>query len=222
VVRAVRALTEGHPPALKLTLWKAIPVAAGLGGGSSDAAAALKLVRDLVLPDAPDGRLLEVLEGLGADGPMCLAAEPVIAEGRGERLSPAPRLPILHGVLVNPGVECPTGAIYRAYDEAGRFGGEARGALQPAYDSVEALAADLAACRNDLEPVARRLHPAVDACLAWLGNRPEALLGRLSGSGATAFALCANRAEAGALAGAAAAAHPAWWVEAFEIDSGLR
>src|SRR5690606_33768470 len=97
-----------------------LPVAAGLGGGSSDAAAAMKRARDVLGLDLDDDALARIARPLGGDMPMCLNGRPAVAEGRGERLSPAPVLPELHAVLLNPGAPSPTGAVYRAYDAAPR------------------------------------------------------------------------------------------------------
>lgn len=217
VVQAVRALAQAAGaavPAVRLTLDKQLPVAAGLGGGSSDAAAALRLVRAQVFPEVGDEVLLAILGRLGADGPMCLAARPVTAEGRGDRLGPSPTLPELHAVLVNPGVACPTGEIYDAYDRAGRFGGAERADLRCVYETAADLAADLEGCRNDLEAPAAEGRPAVEAALAALEQAPGVLLTRLSGSGATAFALCADQAAAASVAEALQGRRPGWWVRA--------
>ena len=96
-----------------------LPLAAGVGGGSSDAGAALRVLRGLWAPQLTDNQLQAIAEDLGADGAACLWGRAVIAEGRGERLSPAPALPPLPAVLVNPAVPSPTGAVYRAYDAMG-------------------------------------------------------------------------------------------------------
>lgn len=220
VVRAVRALADAvgaDLPAVRLLLDKQLPVAAGLGGGSSDAAAALRLVRDHAFPDVGDALLLSILEGVGADGPMCLAARPVVALGRGERLTPAPILPTLHAVLVNPGSPSPTGAVYSAYDSAGRFGGEATGDLLRAYDAAPELVRDLTGCRNDLQAPAVSGTPAIGEVLVWLGDRPEVLMARMSGSGATVTALCADEAAATGVAAAARAMGVGWWVRACRL-----
>lgn len=220
VVRAVRELaTGGKLPPVWLTLDKQLPIAAGLGGGSSDAAAALRLVRDHSFPQVDDATLLAILGRIGADGPMCLAARPVIASGRGDQLTPAPVLPPLHAVLVNPGVACPTGAIYAAFDRAGAFRAVEPGDLRERYETAEALADDLARCRNDLEPAARAHDPAVGEAIDLLASRPETLLARLSGSGATSFALCANAKAAKALADYVARVRPSWWVRACVLGS---
>jgi 4-diphosphocytidyl-2-C-methyl-D-erythritol kinase len=134
----------------------------------------------------------------------------VVAEGRGERLSPAPALPLLPAVLVNPGVPSPTGAVYRAYDEAGAPG-QADRAPPSSIASVAEAAAWLARCRNDLQAPALALEPRIGAALRALEG-PEALLVRMSGSGATCFALCATEADAEALAQRIASEHPGWWV----------
>lgn len=222
VVQAVEALVREAAaplPSARLTLDKQLPVAAGLGGGSSDAAAALRLVRDQAFPAIGDETLLAILGRLGADGPMCLAARPVTAEGRGDQLHPAPTLPDLHAVLANPGVECPTGPVYAAYDRAGRFGGAERGDLRCVYETAADLAADLAACRNDLEAPAAALAPGVEAVLVALRAAPQTLLARLSGSGATAFALCADQAAAASLAEALQGSRPSWWVRACRLGA---
>jgi 4-diphosphocytidyl-2-C-methyl-D-erythritol kinase len=211
VMRAAAAL--GGAPG-RLVLEKALPVASGLGGGSSDAGAALRLVRRLRRPDLDDSALEAAALALGSDGPACLWARPVVAEGRGERLSPAPPLPALHAVLVNPGVACPTGAVYRAYDAAPA--GEARLPDLPAgFADAASAAAFLATCRNDLEAPALALVPPIAATLDWLRGRPEALMARLSGSGATCFALCADGVAAEGLAGAASAR--GWWARACRL-----
>ena len=116
VTRAARALMSrirGPQPPTRLLLTKMLPIAAGLGGGSSDAGAALRLVRNALQMTVSDEELLAIAAELGADGAACFTARPMIAEGRGEVLSPAPDTPPLDAVLVNPGVPCPTGAVSR-------------------------------------------------------------------------------------------------------------
>ncbi|MGZ3376655.1 MAG: 4-(cytidine 5'-diphospho)-2-C-methyl-D-erythritol kinase, partial [Phenylobacterium sp.] len=116
VLRAAEALLEqaGRPDAgARLVLTKALPIAAGLGGGSSDAGAALRLLNAMHGLGFDDLALESVAAGIGADGAACLRARMLVAEGRGERLSPAPAMPHLPAVLVNPGVPSPTGAVYR-------------------------------------------------------------------------------------------------------------
>lgn len=216
VVRAARAFHArlgGPIPPYRLILEKTLPIAAGLGGGSSDAGAALRLLRDALAPDLPDDDLESLAAGLGADGAACFRACALMAEGRGERLSAAPALPPLHAVLVNPGAPSPTGAVYRAYDAAVHPDGAARPFLPPDLESIEEVAAWLSvATRNDLEAPALALEPRIGEVLDVLRDEPESLLARMSGSGATCFALCAGDIEAETLAERLALARPDWWV----------
>ena len=205
-----RTTRPSAPFVLRLT--KRLPVAAGLGGGSSDAGAALELVRAAIAPELTDAALVEIAGELGADGPACLAARPVLGLGRGDELHEAPALPELHAVLVNPRVACPTGAVYRGYD-AGPLARADVPALPTAFESAEELAAVMATARNDLEPPAAALVPAVAEALALVRGEPETLLGRLSGSGATVFALVAGEMEAHGLAERLQSFRPDWWVQ---------
>lgn len=215
VLRAAHRLSDrldrsGPPPALLLD--KRLPLASGLGGGSADAAATLRLLNRRW----GQALTLDELEGLaadlGSDVPACIRSQPVTASGRGQVLAPAPRLPDLPAVLVNPGVACPTGAVYRAYDEAGP-----RKRADPVPDpgdlpDVVAAAQWLGGLRNDLEAPAAAVSPSVATLLKRLRDAPETLLARLSGSGATVFALCPDAAAARRLAAALACEHPDWWV----------
>jgi 4-diphosphocytidyl-2-C-methyl-D-erythritol kinase len=210
------AALVGDPP-VRLTLDKALPVAAGLGGGSSDAGAALRLLRG----GLDDAALERAAASLGSDGAPCLWGRPVIAEGRGERLSPAPVCPPLPAVLVNPRVACPTGAVYRALDEdvvAGRgTWGHDRPVLPDRFDTPASVIEALAACRNDLEGPAARLVPAVAETLALVREQEPAKLTRLSGSGATVFALCEDDDGAAGLADRVKGLRPDWWVRSCRL-----
>lgn len=216
VVRAARAFHArlgGPVPPYRLILDKRLPIAAGLGGGSSDAGAALKLLRDALAPDLSDHDLEPLAASLGADGAACLRAVALMAEGRGEILSPAPKLPELNAVLVNPGVPSPTGAVYRAYDAAVHSDGARRPFLPSDLESAGEVAAWLTvATRNDLETPAVSLAPRIGEVLDVLREEPESLLVRMSGSGATCFALCAGDIEAETLAERLEAMRPDWWV----------
>ena len=209
VLRAAVALGRADA---RFRLVKALPVAAGLGGGSADAAAALRLLmRDPATATPTPDRLAEIAARLGADVPMCLAGRPCRARGIGEILSPVPPLPTGGILLVNPGVPVATPAVFRALAAPS---GEALPALPPAWEDAAALAAWLAGCRNDLEPPAIRVAPAIGPLLAVLERLPGALLARLSGSGATAFALFGSAAAAEAGAATIARDHPGWWCAA--------
>ncbi len=214
VLRAARALSalSGQAPRAALVLDKRLPVASGIGGGSADAAAALRLLRRLwgVAPAAAEMAALAL--GLGADVPVCLGGQAARMEGVGEVLSAVPALPPLGLALVNPGVAVPTRAVFErraaSAGGAGRFGGRAPPSLPGGWADAAALAGWLGEAGNDLEDAARALCPAVGEVLAALGAQPGCLLARMSGSGATCFALFAGEREAEQ----AAAAMPArWW-----------
>lgn len=223
VVRAAQALigsAVASTPGFRLHLEKRLPVAAGLGGGSSDAAAVLRLV-NAILPQPLEAEALQGLAAtLGADVPACLAGIPVIARGRGEQLVAAPKLPILDAVLVNPGVASPTGPVFAAYDRHPPPSPPLGPHLPDGFETVADLADWLRSqTRNDLEAPSRALTPAAGEAVDLLATSPLALLSRMSGSGATAFALCAGAADAQALAAAVAAQRPGWWVRACRLGA---
>lgn len=216
VVRAAQVFHRrlgGPIPPYRLILEKHLPIAAGLGGGSSDAGAALRLLRDALAPTLSDDDLEPLAASLGADGAACFRARALIAEGRGEQLTSAPRLPELNAVLVNPGAPSPTGAVYRAYDAGVHPDGATPPPMPDHLESAEETAAWLAvATRNDLEAPAVALEPRIAEVLSALREEPESLLVRMSGSGATCFALCAGDIEAEGLAERLEAMRPDWWV----------
>jgi 4-diphosphocytidyl-2-C-methyl-D-erythritol kinase len=215
ILKAVRALTAelGRPTAeLAFSLDKRLPVASGLGGGSSDAGAALRLMRDALAPQVNDARLQAVAAGLGADGAACLWGRPALAEGRGDRLSPAPGMPTMDAVLVNPRVAVSTAEVYRRFDARGAFSDVTPPPMPEAFEDVTEVAAWLATLRNDLEAPAVDVAPEVGAVLATLRDEPEALLARVSGSGGSCFALCASDIQAEGLAERIEALAPGWWV----------
>lgn len=213
ILRALRALGAaagtGEPP-LAVTLDKHLPIAAGLGGGSSDAGAALKLARDVLELPLTDDALADIAATIGADGPMCLHARTAWAEGRGERLAFEPRLPPLPALLINPGVASPTGEVYRAY-EAGPPAADDRPAPPPDW-SVATVIGWLSAQRNDLQDPAVARAPAIGEALAAAAALPDVRLVRMSGSGATVFALFDTPAAAVSAGGRLAANCPRWWI----------
>jgi len=215
VLRAARALiTEARRPVapVGLSLEKRLPVASGLGGGSSDAGATLRLLREVCSLAVDNDRLEAVAAALGADGAACLWGAPAIAQGRGERLSSAPGLPPLDIVLANPRVPVSTAEVYRRFDAAGRFSDLTPPTAPDAFEDATELAAWLAGQRNDLEAAAIAVAPQVGAVLETLAGEPETLLARVSGSGGTCFALCAGDIEAEGLAERLEAMAPDWWV----------
>ena len=206
VLRAARALAEaaGVPARVALTLTKRLPVASGIGGGSADAAAALRVLDELWGLRWGEERLAALALRLGADIPACLASRPCRMAGVGEVLSPAPRLPVCGLVLTNPRMALPTPAVFGA--RRGGFSEAAR--LPEGWPAAAAMAGDLAALRNDLEPPAIALCPTIAAVLATLRGLPGCLLARMSGSGATCFGLFADPATA---ASAAGLLPEGWW-----------
>jgi 4-diphosphocytidyl-2-C-methyl-D-erythritol kinase len=214
---AVMAAFEAPRRPFLITLDKRLPIAAGLGGGSSDAAAAMRLLADALGLGSGDERLGTIARSLGADVTACLAAEAVLATGRGDDCAPPPPFPDIEAVLVNPGVPSPTGRVYAAYDAAGAPGGADTPRWPAMLETPQALAAFLADCRNDLEAPAVSLQPIIGEVLDILRGQPEALLARMSGSGATCFALCADEAARDELARRLAGDHPAWWVKACRL-----
>jgi len=205
VLRAARLLDGQRGAAV--TLDKHLPVASGIGGGSSDAAAclhALATLWDVPLPDR--NRIAQ----LGADLPVCLAARAARMSGAGEALTPV-NLPPLYLVLVNPGLVLSTGQVFDALSAKVN---QPMPADLPDWANAPELARWLAAQRNDLEMPARTLAPAIGVVLNRIAATPDCLLARMSGSGATCFGLYDNRATADFAARAIADRHPDWWVRA--------
>jgi 4-diphosphocytidyl-2-C-methyl-D-erythritol kinase len=208
VLKAARSLA-GEVEGLALghfDLSKRLPVAAGLGGGSADAAAALRLLARAsgIAPDDP--RLLQAARATGADVPVCLDPRPRLMRGIGDVLSEPLELPRLFAVLVNPGVAVSTREVFGALQ------------LPPAAPAAPAgsvaLMAEIAGGRNDLEGPAIELEPAIADVLAVLGKLPGCWLARMSGSGATCFGLFGSTAAASAAARSLRVGYPAWWVRA--------
>ena len=213
--QAARLLAGRAAPGrgVALTLEKNLPVAAGIGGGSADAAATLRALIELWDLDMARADLEALALALGADVPVCLAGGTVLVGGIGETIAPLPALPGLPIVLVNPGVPLATATVFRAL--AGRFG-QSRKALATITTADELLGL-LGGCENDLTAPARALVPAIGEGLEFLGARPGVRLARMSGSGATCFALFTDPAAAEAAAAEAVRRHPGWWAVATRI-----
>lgn len=198
VLRAARRLAEraGVTRGARLVLQKNLPVASGIGGGSADAAAALRLLAALWQVPVPNGLAVE----LGADVPVCLASRPARMGGIGDALSRAPEMPDFGIVLANPGVAVSTPTVFRAR-AASNAGFSDAASLPLAWADATAMAADLAELRNDLQASAIAIQPAIGDLLRVLAALPGARLARMSGSGATCFALFDDAAAARAAAG---------------------
>jgi 4-diphosphocytidyl-2-C-methyl-D-erythritol kinase len=212
VLTAAHALAE-RVAGLRLgrfTLSKRLPVAAGLGGGSADAAAALRLLARAngLAPDDP--RLMQAARATSADVPVCLDPRARLMRGIGDILSDPLDLPRLFALLVNPGVAVATADVFAALaaPPAGQNGPAAL------HEGGAALLAEIAGGRNDLEAPAIELEPAIADALAVLRKLPGCRLARMSGSGATCFGLFDSSRAASAAARTLRVAYPAWWVRA--------
>lgn len=220
VLRAAESLRQaaGRPLGAHLTLEKNLPVAAGIGGGSADAAAALRLLNRLWGLGFEPRALSSIGLALGADVPACLAGRPALVRGIGEQITPVPVLPAAHLLLVNPGVPLATADVFRRRSGPFIEGVMARTTVTSTVASTAAaFATALSRCRNDLEPAAIQLVPAISAVLASLAAAPGCLLARMSGSGASCFGLFGDAGAAKKAARALRAAHPDWWVAATSL-----
>ncbi|MGE0747516.1 MAG: 4-(cytidine 5'-diphospho)-2-C-methyl-D-erythritol kinase [Rhodospirillales bacterium] len=212
VLRAARGLAEatGCTRGATIALTKNIPVAAGLGGGSADAAAALTALAALWGVRLPDAARDRIALALGADVPVCLFGRPALVGGIGEAIAPAPALPPLGAVLVNPRIPVPTAAVFKA--RSGPFS-PLQDFAPPAGDGA-GFAAALDRRRNDLAAPAVAVAPVIAGVLDTIAATRGCLLARLSGSGATCFGLYGDTRAAESAAAAIAAAQPGWWVRA--------
>jgi 4-diphosphocytidyl-2-C-methyl-D-erythritol kinase len=198
-------------------LVKTLPVAAGLGGGSADAAAALRLLMRCYGAPEDLAALLPVAREIGADVPCCLYSQAAFMTGIGERLHRLDALPPIPALLINPLQPLATRDVFRELGAAPLA--EADGPLTaPHFKTVADLLHYARGRRNDLEPPALRLLPVIADVLAALTAAPGALLCRLSGSGPTCFALFAEMGEAEAAAAVIAGGHPQWWVQPVRLS----
>ncbi|MFK3888369.1 4-(cytidine 5'-diphospho)-2-C-methyl-D-erythritol kinase [Sphingomonas sp. NPDC079357] len=209
VTRAEAAFRQAFTPdaAHAVTLDKHLPVASGIGGGSADAAATLRaLARLHGLPvDTP--RLLTIAADLGADVPACLLGRPTFGRGRGDALAPVAGLGDMPALLVNPGVAVSTAQVFAHWD------GVDRGALDLTGTTLERAMAG----RNDLQPPAEAIAPVIGAVISGLAAAPGAILTRMSGSGATCFALFRDTEARDSAATRIAKAASDWWLCATTI-----
>jgi len=212
VLRAARLLAahRGVADGAAVRLTKNLPVASGIGGGSSDAAAALRALQSLWKIEATGDEIAGLAARLGADVPVCLLGRTAWLGGIGDVLAPAPALPPVAIVLANPGIALATQAVFAA--RRGRFSAPSRFA-EPVADAA-GLAAMLSRRRNDLTEAAVGIVPAIADVLARLAACEGVLLARMSGSGATCFALFAETGAARAAATRLSGERPGWWVAA--------
>jgi 4-diphosphocytidyl-2-C-methyl-D-erythritol kinase len=232
VLRAARALADRVDGIRfgRFGLSKRLPVAAGIGGGSSDAAAALRLLARANGISIDDPRLYEAARVTGADVPVCLDPRPRIMRGIGEILSAPIDLPRLPAIMVNPGVAVPTRDVFAALGHQPQPAGQPVADTDSARSSLDDLAsqgtptigtviAALTEGRNDLEPPALALQPVIATVLDALRTLKDCRLARMSGSGATCFALFGSHRAASAGAIALRTRHPNWWVRATTLGA---
>jgi 4-diphosphocytidyl-2-C-methyl-D-erythritol kinase len=201
VLRAARLLGAHMrvTPCATIKLTKNLPIASGIGGGSSDAAAALIGLNDLWAGGLSAQALQKLGEELGADVPACVAAISLRMTGTGEITHPIGGLPPLGIVLVNPLIACPTGPVFSRFDELGEAKALSTAPL-PSLVTQDDLLSYLTTNFNDLEPAAISRVPEIATILGAIAKSPSALLSRMSGSGATCFGLYPNLATAQAAA----------------------
>ncbi|HEX4637721.1 MAG TPA: 4-(cytidine 5'-diphospho)-2-C-methyl-D-erythritol kinase [Rhizomicrobium sp.] len=220
VLRAARALDmQGDTQGAKLSLTKNLPVASGIGGGSADAAAALRGLNQLWNLDKGDAGLGEIAAGLGSDIPACVLSTACFMEGRGEILRVTESMPRVPMLLVNPGVALPTKDVFAALD---RRSGVEMALPRGRFADTADLLRFLEMTRNDLEEPARRFQPVIGEVLAALAALPGALLARMSGSGATCFGVFADDDCCQRAAASLKQPHPDWWIAPTYVpESGI-
>lgn len=215
VLRAVAAFRARWPDAvatgLAMRLTKNLPVAAGIGGGSADAAAALRLMAGLSNQPIAVSDLSDMAAGLGADVPACLVSSPLVARGVGEVLAPLPDFPDCHVVLVNPMIPLPTADVFRRLRAHDNY---PLPELPSPLTRPAQLGIWLAETRNDLQPPAVKLVPVIGDIVEQLAETQGCMLARMSGSGATVFGLFGSSGQAHQAAQVMRAAHPDHWVAA--------
>lgn len=195
-------------------LEKNLPVAAGIGGGSTDAAAALRLLARANQLAVDDSRLAAAAQSVGADVPVCVDSKPRVMRGIGEILSPPLDLPQIPAVLVNPGVALTTRNVFEQFK-----GTAGAAAITDVPAKFEPFIKFLKQQDNDLTTAATACAPVVGEVLTVLRNATGSRLARMSGSGATCFALFGSRGEADAVARQLKSNHPGWWAQATTIGA---
>lgn len=193
----------------RFQLTKNLPVASGVGGGSADAAAALRGLSQLYPDAANETQLLEFATEIGSDVAACVLSRPLLMRGRGERLDVLPTFPQVSAVLVNPRVSVSTANVFRGLKKRTGIGSTQ---APPGFADVPALVRHLRTTRNDLEPPAREIAPVIGEVLDEIARMPGILLARMSGSGATCFGLFESAFEAELATTALQRSHPDWWV----------
>lgn len=213
IMKAARlyAAALGRDPTVAFTLEKNLPLASGIGGGSADAAAAVRAM--MRLWGDPPGSISELTLQLGADVPVCMHKQPSFMTGVGENIRRVPRLPEVHAILVNPGVEVSTADVFKTLN-AGPIEAPPRLPVMSGVETFDRLLGWLEQNSNDLEAPAIELAPVIEDVLKRLRQSAGCKLARMSGSGATCFALFDNPFDATEVAAGLRRAEPTWWVQA--------
>jgi 4-diphosphocytidyl-2-C-methyl-D-erythritol kinase len=221
VLRAARRLRDlcGVSEGARITLEKNLPVASGIGGGSADAAAALRALMRLWHVSPDEAELVRLAASLGADVPVCLEPSPAMMSGVGEKIRRLTCLPDFSMLLVNPRVELATAEVFRALAAAPLGAAPANPEISE-FTSLDEMVAWLRSEPNDLERPARSLLAVIGDVTGEIAATPGCRLARMSGSGATCFGLFESLDDARSAAAALAAAHPDWWVAAAPAVSG--
>lgn len=213
ITRVTRLLAEHQDiqPHVQINLTKNIPLAGGLGGGSADAAATLLLLQD-IWNISSDDIIQNIATKLGSDIVACLYNGPVIMRDTGNTILPAPTMPEIYGVLVNPNVACSTPEVYQIYAQSNQdFSEDIQ--FPEMFSSINELTDFLNQhTRNDLTDAAIKVAPVIRTVLDELADTPDCLLARLSGSGATCYGLFEtdNKAQEASLK--LKTLHPEWWI----------
>lgn len=220
-----RALTQlrNAEPRIRLgsvNLEKNLPVAAGLGGGSADAAALLRAVRHANPGHAADVPWRDIAAKLGADVPICMGDRPALMWGVGENVAPVPQLPQVQAVIVNPRLPLSTADVFREFGAAPAAAPIRQPTIPSGLLQLNDLLDYMRARGNDLERPAARLLPAIGEIKAALAAQPGCLLAAMSGSGPTCFGIFADQAQARLAADRIAGAHGGWWVRSTLLQGG--
>ena len=210
ILKAYAAVAKlSDVPPLKFHLVKNLPVASGIGGGSADAAAALRLMKHYV--ELSEEKWLEIALSLGADVPVCFHSKTTRMCGIGEKLCELTNLGAISAVLINPGIAIGTGSVFQKFDAANTH-------IAPKEQMTEGdLLSRTLAGTNDLETISMSLCPEIGDVLRYMASQPGCQLARMSGSGATCFALFERDAQAHVAVEAISKLHPDWWVVATRI-----
>lgn len=215
ILKAANFITSSYPDVQSgvFSLDKRLPVASGIGGGSADAAAALRLLSSQISGGLEGLDYAEIARALGADIPVCIEQKPVMMSGIGDILKPIEGLVPLHAVLVNPGVPVSTGEIFRRLNASEIIEDEGSQVALPAFSTLDDVLGYMTKHGNDLQAVAEDIEPAVVEVIKALQEQEGYRIARMSGSGATCFGIYENDAQAQKAASEISKSYESWWVQ---------